>query len=79
MLRKVHLLTVLVVLTLLACSAVQAMPLEGPAGASEEGVLARIWDWINSLFRIENSSSEGELRPLWEGDGSHADPHGGNG
>lgn len=79
MLRKVHLLTVLVALVLLASSAVQAMPLEGPVRASEEGVLARIWDWINSLFRIDNSSSDRELRPLWEGEGSHIDPHGGNG
>lgn len=76
MLRKVHVLTVLAALALLACSAAQAMPLESPAGASE-GVLTRIWDWVASLFQGEPTPNE-DPKAAWSPDGSHLDPHGGD-
>lgn len=77
MLRKIGLLAVILALALLASSAAQAMPLAGSARASESGgVVARVWDWIASLFRVDSSPSEGELGATWEGDGTHIDPHG---
>lgn len=75
--RKVRLVAVLLVLALLASGAAQAMPLSGgPSPASESGgILARVWEWIASLFRIDGSSG-GDYKSIWEGEGSQADPNG---
>lgn len=76
MLRKVGLLALLLALTLLVSGAAQAVPLAGSARPSEtQGVMARIWDWIESFFRVGGSTS-GDVRSTWEADGSHLDPHG---
>lgn len=76
MLRKVGLLALFLALTLLVSGAAQAKPLAGSARPSEtHGVMARIWDWLESLFRVGGSPS-GEVRSTWEADGSHLDPHG---
>ena len=72
MLRKVGLLALFLALTLLVSAAAEAMPLAGSARPSEtQGVMARIWDWIGSLFRGGSAVSS-----TWEADGSHLDPHG---
>ncbi|HZI72612.1 MAG TPA: hypothetical protein VFD73_01025 [Gemmatimonadales bacterium] len=76
MLRKVGLLTLLLALTLLATGVAQATPLAGSMRASESnGIVDRFWDWFQSLFRFGGSSS-GEIKSLWEGEGSHAHPNG---
>lgn len=77
MLRKVGLLVVFLALTLLVSAAAQAMPLAGSARPSEtQGVMVRIWGWIESLFQ-GLSASTGQLKAMWEQDGSHIDPNGG--
>ena len=79
MLRKVGLLALFLALTLLVSTAAQAMPLAGSARPSEtQGVVARIWEWIESFFRAKDGDAGG-LSVLWEEEGSHADPHGGQG
>ncbi|HWM95374.1 MAG TPA: hypothetical protein VN493_31765 [Thermoanaerobaculia bacterium] len=80
MLRKVRLLAVLLTLVLLVSGVAQAMPLQkGLARPSESGgVLVRVWDWIATLFRFERSAPKGDLKSVWEGEGSHADPNGGH-
>ena len=76
MLRKVGLLALFLALTLLVSGAAQARPLAGSARPSEtQGVMARVWGWLESLFRVGGSPS-GEVRSTWEADGSHLDPHG---
>ncbi len=76
MLRRVGLLALVLALTLLASGAAQAMPLAGSARVSEShGVVERFWDWIGSLFRFGGPSS-GQVKSVWEGEGSHADPNG---
>lgn len=76
MLRKVRLVTVLLALALLASGAAQAMPVaEGPRIADSGGVLGRLWEWLASLFPGEQAR-QGEAEAIWEGDGSHLDPHG---
>lgn len=78
MFRKVGLFALLLALTLLATGAAQARPLAGSSRASEsQGVLARVWDWIGSLFQ-SHSASEGQPRSIWAQDGSHLDPNGGH-
>lgn len=78
MLRRVGLLALLLALTLLASGVAQAMPLAGSARPSEtHGVMARIWDWIESLFR-GHSASTGQPKAIWAQDGSHIDPNGGH-
>ena len=77
--RKVGRLALLLALTLLVSAAAQAMPLAGSARPSETaGVMARIWDWIQSFLRVEHGDAGG-LNVVWEEEGSHADPHGGQG
>lgn len=79
MLRKVGLLALVLALTLLVSGVAQAAPLAGSSRASEtQGVMARIWDWIQSFFQVEHRGAGG-LNVLWEEEGSHADPHGGQG
>ncbi|HET9228788.1 MAG TPA: hypothetical protein VFR31_19065, partial [Thermoanaerobaculia bacterium] len=69
-------LALFLALTLLAAGAAQARPLAGSTRASEShGVLARVLDWIESLFRIGDASS-GQVKSIWEGEGSHGDPNG---
>lgn len=75
MLRKVGLLALLLVLTLLVSGAAQAMPLAGSTRASESGIVDRFWDWFESLFRFGEPSS-GQIKSVWEGEGSHIDPNG---
>jgi hypothetical protein len=76
MLRKVGLLALLLALTLLASGTAQAMPPAGSTRASEShGIVERFWDWLDSLFRLDGSSS-GRIQSVWEGEGSHADPNG---
>lgn len=78
MLRKVGLLALFLALTLLVSGAAQARPLAGSARPSEtHGVMAHIWDWIQSFFQERGDA--GRLNVLWEEEGSHADPHGGQG
>ena len=78
MLRKVGLLTLLLALTLLATGVAQAKPLAGSLRASESnGIVDRFWDWFQSLFRTGEPSS-GEVKSVWEGEGSHIDPNGGH-
>ena len=80
MLRKVGLLALFLALTLLVSAAAQAVPLAGSARPSETaGVMARIWDWIQSFLRVEHGDAGGRLNVVWEEEGSHADPHGGQG
>lgn len=77
MLRKVALLALCLTLTLLASGVAQAMPLAGSTRVSEShGIVDRFWDWIESLFRFGGPSS-GEVKSVWEGEGSHIDPNGG--
>ena len=77
MLRKVGLLVLFLALTLLATGAAQARPLAGSPRASEtHGIMARVWDWLGSLFRAGGSSHGGAIGSTWEGDGSHMDPNG---
>lgn len=79
MLRKVGLLALLLALTLLVSGAAQALPLAGSARPSEtQGVMARIWEWIGSFFQARQGDA-GRLNVVWEEEGSHADPHGGQG
>lgn len=76
MLRKVGLLALFLALTLLAAGAAQARPLAGSVRVSEShGIIDRIWGWIESVFRVGDSTSGG-ARSTWEADGSHLDPHG---
>ena len=76
MLRKVGMLALCLALTLLAAGAVQARPLAGsPRAAESEGVMARIWDWVASLFQ-QGGGPEG-IKSFWEKDSSHIDPNGG--
>ena len=76
MLRKVGLLALVLTLALLASGAAQAMPLAGSARVSEShGIVERFWGWIESLFRFGGPSS-GQVKSVWEGEGSHADPNG---
>jgi hypothetical protein len=78
MLRKVGLLALLLALTLLASGVARAMPLAGSTRASEShGIADRFWDWIESLFRFGGPSS-GQVKSVWEREGSHADPNGGH-
>lgn len=75
MLRKVGLLALVLVLTLLVSGAAQAMPLAGSTRASESGIVDRFWDWIDSLFR-GRSASKGQPNAVWGQDSSHIDPNG---
>ena len=76
MLRKVGLLVLLLALTLLASGTAQAMPSAGSTRVSEShGIVDRFWDWIESLFRSGGPSS-GQIKSVWEREGSHADPNG---
>ena len=76
MLRKVGLFALVLALTLLVSGVAQAMPLAGSARPSEShGVVARIWDWIASLFQ-GHSASTGQPKAIWAQDGSHLDPNG---
>ena len=76
MLRKVGLLALVLTLTLLASGTALAMPLAGSTRTSEpHGIVDRFWGWFESLFRFGGSSS-GQVRSVWEGEGSHADPNG---
>jgi len=76
MLRKVGMLMLFLALTLLAAGAAQARSQAGSSRASEShGVLARVWDWIESLFQ---SQSKGQPKSIWAQDGSHIDPNGGH-
>ncbi|MFL6198385.1 MAG: hypothetical protein ACJ76J_04355 [Thermoanaerobaculia bacterium] len=75
MLRKVGLLALVLILTLLVSGAAQAMPLAGSTRASESGIVDRFWGWIESLFRFGGPSS-GQVTSVWEGEGSHIDPNG---
>ena len=77
MLRKVGWLALCLALTLLVSGVAQAMPLAGSTRASEAGIVDRFWDWIESLFRFGGPSS-GKVKPVWEEEGSHADPNGGH-
>lgn len=78
MLRKVGLLALFLALTLLVSGAAQARPLAGSTRASEShGIVERFWGWIESLFRVGGPSS-GQVKSVWEGEGSHADPNGGH-
>ena len=75
MLRKVGMLTLFLALTLLAAGAAQARPLAGsPRAVESEGVMARLWDWVTSLF--QQAGGSGDVKALWEGDSSHIDPNG---
>lgn len=76
MLRKVGLFALVLALTLLASGAAQAMPLAGSARASQSrAIVDRFWDWIEALFRF-GGPSPGEVKSVWEEEGSHADPNG---
>jgi hypothetical protein len=80
MLRKVGLLALVLALTLLVSGAAQAKPLAGSTRASEsQGVMARIWEWIGSFFQVKQGDAGGGMQVIWEEEGSHADPHGGQG
>ena len=75
MLRKVGMLALFLALTLLAAGAAQARPLAGsPRAAESEGVMARIWDWVTSLF--QQAGAPESVKSLWEKDSSHIDPNG---
>lgn len=79
MFRKVGLLALFLALTLLVSGAAQARPLAGSARPSEtQGVMARIWEWIGSFFQVKQGDAGG-VQVIWEEEGSHADPHGGQG
>ena len=74
--RKVGLLALLLALTLLASGVAHAKPLAGSTRASEShGIVDRFWDWLESLFRFGGPSS-GQVKSVWEMEGSHADPNG---
>jgi hypothetical protein len=76
MLRKVGLLALVLALTLLVSGVAQARPLAGSTRASEShGIMERFWEWIESFFRFGGPSS-GQVKSVWEEEGSHADPNG---
>lgn len=78
MLRKVGMLALVLALTLLAAGVAQARPLAGSARASEtQGLVARLWDWIESLFQGQ-TPSKNQPKAIWGQDGSHLDPNGGH-
>lgn len=74
--RKISLLALVLALTLLVSGVAQARPLAGSARVAEsDGILERFWEWFESLFRFGGPSS-GQVKPVWEEEGSHADPNG---
>jgi hypothetical protein len=76
LLRKAGLLALVLALALLASGAAHAAPLAGSARTSEShGIVDRFWEWFESFFR-SGGPSPGQVKSVWEQEGSHADPNG---
>lgn len=76
--KRVRWIAVLVAIVFLAAGTAQAMPRTVKAvRVSESGsTLTRILDWLTKLLQTRNINPGGEMKGVWEGEGSHIDPNG---